>query len=69
MNGKAGWFYGNSNQFFIQLGMAGAAAVYSLGVTMILYLIVEKTVGFRAQTKDEDMGLDITQHGEEGYNY
>ncbi len=69
VNGKAGWFYGNSNQFFIQLGMAGAAAVYSLGVTMILYLIVEKTVGFRAQTKDEDMGLDITQHGEEGYNY
>ena len=69
VNGKAGWFYGNSSQFFIQLGMAASAAVYSLGVTVILYLVVEKTIGFRAQSRDEDMGLDITQHGEEGYNY
>jgi Amt family ammonium transporter len=69
INGKAGWFYGNAAQFFTQLGMAASAAVYSLGVTVILYLIVEKTIGFRAESRDEDMGLDISQHGEEGYNY
>jgi Amt family ammonium transporter len=59
---------GNFSQVMIQLKTAGATAVYSVLVTIILYFIVDKTVGFRVDTKSEELGLDLSLHGEEGYN-
>jgi len=46
----------------------GAAEAYSFIVTYILVIIIDKTIGFRVNDEDEEMGLDTTQHGETGYN-
>jgi Amt family ammonium transporter len=66
--GKAGWLYGSRAQFVTQAQMALSTAAYSLVVTVLLFLLVEKTVGFRADAQEEDLGLDLSQHGEEGYS-
>ena len=66
--GADGLFAGNPAQFVIQLKTVGATAVYSVVCTVILYLLVEKTLGFRADSKEEELGLDLSQHGEEGYH-
>jgi Amt family ammonium transporter len=69
VNGTDGLFAGNPAQFFIQLKTVGATILYSVTLTIILYFLVEKTIGFRVKVKEEELGLDLSQHGEEGYNY
>jgi Amt family ammonium transporter len=66
--GADGWFAGNPAQFVIQLKTVAATAAWSVGVTVILYFLVEKTMGFRVSAKEEELGLDLSQHGEEGYH-
>jgi Amt family ammonium transporter len=68
IGGKAGFFYGNPNQFTIQTIMAASTAIYSLFGTFLIFYLVQKTVGFRASEREEELGLDLSQHGEEGYN-
>ncbi len=68
INGTDGLFAGNPAQFFIQLKTVAATAVYSILVTIVIYFLVEKTIGMRVGVKDEELGLDLSQHGEEGYN-
>ncbi len=68
VNGRDGLFAGNPEQFFIQLKTVAATAVYSVLVTIILYFLVEKTIGMRVPAKEEELGLDLSQHGEEGYH-
>jgi Amt family ammonium transporter len=69
INGTDGWFAGNPAQFFIQLKTVGCTAVYSVLCTVVLFLLVEKTIGLRVSARDEEVGLDLSQHGEEGYNF
>jgi Amt family ammonium transporter len=69
INGTDGWFAGNPAQFFIQLKTVACTAVYSVLCTIILFLLVEKTIGLRVSARDEEVGLDLSQHGEEGYNF
>ena len=69
VNGKAGLLYGNSHQLLVQAGMGFTTALYSVVGTVILYFVVKTLVGFRAKAREEDLGLDLSQHGEEGYNY
>ncbi len=66
--GADGLFAGNPGQFLIQLKTVGATAAWSVGVTVILYYLVEKTIGFRVTSREEELGLDLSQHGEEGYH-
>ena len=37
--------------------------------TLILLFIVDKIVGLRVTPEDENVGLDLSQHGEEGYDF
>lgn len=64
----SGAFAGNSKQLGIQLIAIGATILYSAVVTVILFKIVEKTLGIRATDEEETAGLDITQHNEIAYN-
>jgi Amt family ammonium transporter len=41
--------------------------VFSLVVTFIILKVVDAIIGIRVSQEDEIRGLDITQHGEEGY--
>src|ERR1039457_938977 len=68
--GKAtGLFEGNWRQVFNQsMGIAIAWTLAIVGTLLILF-IVDKTIGLRVSAEDEAMGLDLTQHGEEGYEW
>ena len=68
-NGVAdGALFGNPRQLGIQVAAILATIVYS---TVATYVII-KAIGFgfslRASAKEEGIGLDVTQHGEEAYS-
>lgn len=67
VNSYKGWFYGNPDQFFIQLKTVGATMAYSVVVTLVLAFVVDKLIGLRPVAREEELGLDLSQHGEEGY--
>ena len=60
-------FFGNPRQFLIQLATVGVTVIYSLAVSFILYKLVDLLVGVRVSEKEENMGLDLTQHHEAAY--
>jgi Amt family ammonium transporter len=64
---KRGLLEGNSHQFVSQAVGAGAAIVFAVVGTVILLKIVDAIVGLRVNQAGELQGLDIDQHGEEGY--
>jgi Amt family ammonium transporter len=68
--GKAtGFFEGNHGQVVNQL--IGVAIAWSLSIvgTLVILFIVDKLIGLRVSEEDEREGLDVSQHGEEGYDW
>jgi ammonium transporter, Amt family len=68
--GKAtGLFEGNAHQLLNQL--VGVAIAWSLSIvgTLVILFIVDKSIGLRVSEDDEREGLDLSQHGEEGYDW
>ena len=45
-----------------------AAGPHAFIVTVIIAVLLDKTIGLRVEKEDEIMGLDQTQHSESGYN-
>jgi Amt family ammonium transporter len=37
--------------------------------TLVLLFVVDKVVGLRLSPEDEAAGMDLSQHGEEGYDF
>ena len=64
---KFGLLEGNAHQLVAQLVGAAAAIVLAVVGTIILLKIVDSIVGLRVNQAGELQGLDINQHGEEGY--
>ena len=63
----SGLFEGNAHQLLNQLvGVAIAWALAIVGTLLILKL-VDVTIGLRVSEEEEVQGLDLSQHGEEGY--
>ncbi len=54
-------------QLLVQLKAVGITVVFSVVATIILVVLVEKTVGFRLNEADEMAGMDHSLHGEHGY--
>lgn len=68
--GKAtGLLEGNWRQLFHQAFGVGLAWTISIVGTLIILFIVDKTIGLRVSEEDERIGLDLSQHGEEGYDW
>jgi Amt family ammonium transporter len=65
--GADGLLRGNVNQFLVQLAAVVIVYVISAVGTFILLKIIEATVGLRPEPEAEIKGMDITEHGEEGY--
>ena len=65
----SGAIEGNWHQVGNQLVGVAIAWVISIVGTLILLKIVDVTIGLRVSTDDEVEGLDLTQHGEEGYDF
>jgi Amt family ammonium transporter len=55
--GGTGLLTGNLNQVWVQLVGIGAAGAYSFVVTYVLVIIIDKTIGFRVNDEEEEMGL------------
>jgi len=45
----------------------GASAVVAIVGTLVLLKVLDAVMGLRVTQNDELMGLDVSQHGEEGY--
>jgi Amt family ammonium transporter len=63
-----GLLEGNPKQVLNQLIASGIAIAMGVIGTIIILKIVDLTIGVRVSGEDEMIGLDVTQHGEEGYN-
>ena len=63
----SGLFYGNPKQLWIQLIATATTIIYSGVMTFILFKIVDKLFGIRANMKEEIAGMDISQHNEMAY--
>lgn len=58
---------GNAAQLVNQLGGIAIAMVVAAVGSIIILKVVDLIVGVRVTVEDEVAGLDVTQHGEEGY--
>jgi len=58
------------DQFLVQLGSSAITIVYTLVVSVIILYIVKAICGgsLRVSESEEEEGLDLTAHGESGYN-
>jgi len=65
--GQDGALFGNVRALGVQALALGVACVYSAAMTYGLLLLVNRTLGLRVTDSDEKEGLDVTQHGEDGY--
>ncbi len=67
-NGTAdGLLFGNPRQLAIQAASVLAVAAYSGAATFGLLKLVGVFAPLRAAAREEGLGLDVTQHGEEAY--
>jgi Amt family ammonium transporter len=62
-----GLFFGNPKQFLVQVIAVAVTLVYSFVVTLVIYKLIDWTIGMRVAERDEIMGLDLTQHNENAY--
>ncbi len=62
-----GVFQGNWHRLTDALIGIGAVGAYSFIVTFILLKVIDVTIGIRVSEDDEELGLDVTQHGERAY--
>ena len=65
----SGLIEGNPRQLLNQL--AGIAIAWALAIvgTVVLLKLVDITIGLRVSEDHEMQGLDLSQHGEEGYSW
>ena len=65
----SGAIQGNWHQVSNQLVGVGIAWVLSIVGTLVLLKLVDLLIGLRVSADEEREGLDISQHGEEGYDF
>ena len=65
--GANGLFYGNPNLFFVQLLTIAIVIVFAFIMTYLITRLLSMTVGLRVSANEEEVGLDISEHGENAY--
>ena len=58
---------GRGEQILIQIVGIAATAIWSFVITSIILLAIKYTVGLRVEENQEQLGLDLSQHGEGAY--
>ncbi|MCL5877063.1 MAG: ammonium transporter [Candidatus Bathyarchaeota archaeon] len=64
----SGLFYGNPAQLGIQALAVLVVAAFAFGGSYLLLRLVDLFSPVRVSSKEEDEGLDLSQHGEEAYH-
>ncbi len=67
VGGTDGLFYGNPSQLLIQLMTVLVTIAYSFGITFILARVLDAVWGLAVTEQEEEIGLDISEHGERAY--
>ena len=78
--GGQGWFdytvapavagtYDMGGQMLTQLKAVGITLAWSGTVSLVLFYLLDKTIGLRPTREVEVEGLDINEHGERAYNW
>ncbi|HEX2955082.1 MAG TPA: ammonium transporter [Bacillota bacterium] len=65
--GANGLIYGNWTLLMHQAIAAGVVILFSFVVTYVLAKVIDKLWGLSVSETEEQVGLDISQHGEEAY--
>lgn len=63
-DGPEGLFYGNAGFFFTQLKAMAIVVAYSFTVSYLIFKFINLVVPIRVSSKDEELGLDESQHDE-----
>src|SRR5258707_1782560 len=63
----SGLFEGNAHQIVNQLVGVAISWVIAIVGTLVILKLVDMTIGLRVSEEEEIQGLDLSQHGEEGY--
>ncbi len=66
--GGDGLLYGNARQLGIQAVAILATLAYSLAGTFVIVKVISLVTKLRTAPREEGMGMDFTQHGEEAYS-
>jgi Amt family ammonium transporter len=62
-----GLIEGDAAQMGDQIIAMAAVAAYSFVVTAVILKVLDVTMGLRVSEEDEDLGLDVSEHGERAY--
>jgi Amt family ammonium transporter len=62
-----GLFYGNAAQLGDQALAALVTPIYAFGATFVLLKLIGLAMPLRASEREEGVGMDVVQHGEEAY--
>jgi Amt family ammonium transporter len=65
--GFDGLFYGNPGQLVTQIIATLVSIVFAFGMTFIIAKVLDKVMGLRVSEKEEEVGLDMSEHGEQAY--
>ena len=60
---------GNWHQISTRPSEPASAGCFAIVGTLVLLFVVDKIFGLRLSEADENRGLDLSQHGEEGYEF
>jgi Amt family ammonium transporter len=66
--GGNGLFYGNPGQLGIQLLAAVVTMVFTFTITFVVAKALDWSIGLRVTPMEEEVGLDISTHGERAYS-
>ncbi len=66
--GANGLFYGNPGQLAIQLLAIAVTMAFTFGMTFVVAKLLDWSIGLRVSTMEEEVGLDISAHGERAYS-
>ncbi|WP_286946407.1 ammonium transporter [Acetobacterium sp. UBA5834] len=62
-----GLFFGATELFVAQLMAVGISVIYSAAMTTVIMLVLKKVMTIRVSPEAEALGLDISEHSEQGY--
>ncbi len=66
--GANGLFYGNPGQVGVQLLAIAVTMAFTFGATFLIAKALDWSIGLRVSTMEEEVGLDISTHGERAYS-
>jgi Amt family ammonium transporter len=66
--GANGLFYGNPGQLAVQLLAIAVTIVFVFVVTFVVAKVLDWSIGLRVSPMEEEVGLDISAHGERAYS-